>query len=137
MLLPLLRHVVPLNDGNCTLPREALPHAFDISVFEYGKSSPTTIKHIYIESEKLNESCDVAFDNNNWWNLPQTVPVIGVVSMVTRAGFRYTRDYLTPDLCSLIKPAAMDKIDVISRQNPHSHVTKEGKRWFNQACATD
>ena len=78
-LLPLLRHVVPLNDGNCrlTIPvvkgrsaREALPQAFNIDVFKYGKSNPTTKKHIYNESEKLNESCDVAFDSNNWWNLP-------------------------------------------------------------------
>ena len=69
-LLPLLRHVVPLNDGNCrlTIPvvkgccaREALSHAFDIGVFKYGKSNPTTIKHIYNESHNLNESCDVAF----------------------------------------------------------------------------
>ena len=45
--------------------REALPQAFNIGVFEYGKSNPTTIKHIY-----LNESCDVAFDSNDWWNLP-------------------------------------------------------------------
>ena len=70
-LLPLLRHVVPLNDGNkgrCA--REALPHAFDIGVFKCGKSNPTTIKHIYNEAEILNESCDVAFDSNNWWNPP-------------------------------------------------------------------
>ena len=42
MLLPLLRHVVHLNDGNCrlTMPadkgryaRDALPHTFDIGVF--------------------------------------------------------------------------------------------------------
>ena len=61
-LLPLLRHVVPLNDGNCrlTIPvvkgrcaREALPHAFNIGVFKYGKSNPTTIKHIYNESTNL------------------------------------------------------------------------------------
>ena len=54
-LLPLLRHVVPLDDGNCrlTIPvvkgrcaREALPHAFNIGVFKYGKRNPTTIKHI-------------------------------------------------------------------------------------------
>ena len=30
--------------------------------------------------------------------------------MVTRAGLRYTRDYLTPGICSLIKPAAMEKM---------------------------
>ena len=78
-LPPLLRHVVPLNDGNCrlTIPvvkgrcaRDALPHAFDIGVFKYSKSNPSTIKHINNESENLNESCDVAFDSNNWWNLP-------------------------------------------------------------------
>ena len=118
-LLPLLRHVVPLNDGNChlTIPvvkgrcdREALPHAFDIGVFKYGRSNHTTIKQSCNESENLNGSCDVAFDSNNWWNLPYTVPVIGVESMVTRAGLRYTRDYLTTVICSLIKPAAMEKI---------------------------
>ena len=49
---------------------EALPHAFIIGVFKYGKSYSTTIKHIYIESENLNESYNVAFDSNNWWNLP-------------------------------------------------------------------
>ena len=54
--------------GRCA--REALPHAFDIGVFEYGKSNSTTIKHIYNESENLNDSCDVTFDSNNWWNLP-------------------------------------------------------------------
>ena len=78
-LLPLLRHVVPLNDGNCllTIPvvkgrcaREAPPHVFDIDVFKYIISNPTTIKHIYNEAENLNESCDVAFDSNNRWNLP-------------------------------------------------------------------
>ena len=48
----LLRHVVPLNDENCRLTVkgrcvcEALPHAFDIGVFKYGKSNPTTIKHM-------------------------------------------------------------------------------------------
>ena len=36
--------------------------------------------------------------------------MIGVESMVTRTGLRYTRDYLTPGICSLIKPAAMEKL---------------------------
>ena len=67
------------NDGNCrlTIPvvegrcaREVLPRAFNIGVFKYGKSNPNTIKHIYNESENLKEGCDVAFDSNNWWNLP-------------------------------------------------------------------
>ena len=48
-LFPLLRHVVPLNDGNCRLTihvikgrciRGALPHAFNIGIFKYGKSNP-------------------------------------------------------------------------------------------------
>ena len=63
VLLPLLRHVVHLNDGNChlTIPvvkgrcaGEALPHAFNIGGFKYGKSNPTKIRHIYNESEDLN-----------------------------------------------------------------------------------
>ena len=129
VLLPSLRHIVPLNDGNCrlTIPfvkgrcaREALPDAPYIGVFEYGKGNPTIIKHIYNESENLNESCDVAFDSNTWRNLPLSVPVIGVESMVTRTGLRYTRDYLTPGICSLMKSAAIEKF--IWRQNPHNRV---------------
>ena len=38
------------------------------------------------------------------------MPVIGGESMMTRAGFRYTHDYLTPGICTLIKPAAMEKL---------------------------
>ena len=34
--------------------------------------------------------------------------MIGANSMVTRADLRYTRDYLTPGICSLIKPTAME-----------------------------
>ena len=46
VVLPLLRHVVPLNDGNChpTIPvvkgrcaRDAIPQAFGISVMKCGK----------------------------------------------------------------------------------------------------
>ena len=43
-------------------------------------------------------------------------------SMVTHTRLRYTRDYLTPGICSLIKPAAIEKIDATSCQSPHSHV---------------
>ena len=55
MLLPLLRHVVPLNDGNrrLTIPvdkghsaRDALPHAFHIGVFKFVKTISTAIKYI-------------------------------------------------------------------------------------------
>ena len=38
------------------------------------------------------------------------VSVIGMESMVTHARLRYIRDYLTPGICSLIKPAAMEKM---------------------------
>ena len=53
VLLPLLRHVVLLNDGNCrlTIPvvkgrcaRDALPHAFHIGVFELVKTISTAKK---------------------------------------------------------------------------------------------
>ena len=36
------------------------------------------------------------------------MPVIVIESMVTRVRLRYTRDYLTPGICSLIKPGAME-----------------------------
>ena len=99
-LLPLFRHVMPVIDGNCrlTIPdvkgrcaRERVPDAFDIGVFKYYKNNPTIIKHIYNESGNLNDSCDVVFDSNNLW-----CTLIGIDSMVTRAGLRYTRDCLTP-----------------------------------------
>ena len=62
MLLPLLRHVMPLNDGNfrLTIPvvkgrcaRDALPHAVHIGMFEFVKTICTTIKHIYKESANI------------------------------------------------------------------------------------
>ena len=55
----MLRHVVPLHDGNCRLTRDAvkgraardsLPNIFDISMFKSGKKNSTTIKHIYNET---------------------------------------------------------------------------------------
>ena len=61
-LVPLLRHMAPLNDGNfrLTIPvvkehcaREALARAFNFGVFKYGKSNLTTKN----EPETLNESC--------------------------------------------------------------------------------
>ena len=76
-LLPLLRHVVPLNDGNCPLtipvvkgrcPRGALPHAFHIGLLEVVKTISTTIHHIYKDSANIIEGCNVAFDTNDCWN---------------------------------------------------------------------
>ena len=76
-LLPLLRHVVPLNDGNrrLTIPvvkgrcaRDALPHVFHIGVFTFVKTISTAIKHIYKEYANTIEDCNVAFDTNDCWN---------------------------------------------------------------------
>ena len=52
--LPLLRYVVPLNDGNCrlTMPavkercaRDALIHPFNLCEFKSVENNSTTIKH--------------------------------------------------------------------------------------------
>ena len=76
-LLPLLRHVVPLNDGNCrlTMPvgkgrcaRDALPHAFHIGVFKFVFYDFYRIKHIYKESAYIIEGCGVVCDTNDCWN---------------------------------------------------------------------
>ena len=76
-LLPLLRHVVPLNDGNCrlTMPvgkgrcaRDAQPHAFHIGVFKFVFTVSTAIKHIYKESAHIIEGCNVACDTSDCWN---------------------------------------------------------------------
>ena len=77
VLLPLLRHVVPLNDGNCrvTMPvgkgrcaGDALPHAFHIGVFKFIFTISTAIKHIYKESANIIEGCNVDCDTNDCWN---------------------------------------------------------------------
>ena len=77
IVLPLFRHVVPFNDGNCRFTihvvrgrcaRDALPHAFHIGVFKFAKTISTTIKHIYTESANIIEGCNVAFDTNDCRN---------------------------------------------------------------------
>ena len=55
------------------------------------------------------------------------------VSMVTRARFRYTQDFLTPGIC---KPAELWKNDVISRHNPHSHVIIACTRYLTNNTLT-
>ena len=71
MLLPLLSHMVPLNDGNCrlTMPvgkgrcaRDALPH---IGLFKFVFTISTAIKHIYKEFANIIEGCNVACDTND------------------------------------------------------------------------
>ena len=65
VLLPLLRHVVSLNDENCrlTIPvvkgrcaRDAIPHTFNIDLFECGKNNSTKLKLIYNEFGNLIDS---------------------------------------------------------------------------------
>ena len=77
VLLPWLRHVVPLNDGNCrlTMPvgkgrcaRDALPRAYHIGVFKLVFTISTAIKHIYKEPANIIEGCNVACDTNDCWN---------------------------------------------------------------------
>ena len=93
--------------GRCA--RDALPHAFHIGVFKFVFMISTAIKHIYKGSANIVEGCNVACDTNDCRNFQLTVPVI-TESMVTRARPSYTRDFLTPGICSLIKPAAMVKL---------------------------
>ena len=77
VLLPLLRHVVPLTDGNCrlTMPvgkgrraRDALHHAFHIDVLKFVFTIYTSRKHIYKGSANIIEGFDVACDTNDCWN---------------------------------------------------------------------
>ena len=54
--------------GHCT--PDTLQHTFNISMFKCSKNNATTIKYIYNESANLIGSCDVAFNTNDWLNLP-------------------------------------------------------------------
>ena len=69
------------------------------------------------------------------------MPVIDMDSMVKRTRFCYSKDYLTQLICSLAKPAAMEKNDVISRQNAYSFVIIDDiiilnlhVRWTHSVC---
>ena len=44
-----------------------------------------------------------------WWNVPYTVPVTGMETIVTRTRLHYIRDNLVPGICSRYKPAVMEK----------------------------
>ena len=114
MLLPLLHHMVPLTTdifaaqcplGRCTY--DALSHTFDISVFQNVKKNSTTIKHIHDWSENIIGGFGVVFDTSDCYNFLWTV-LFGMKSMVTQVRLCYTWDYLTPDICSFIKPTAME-----------------------------
>ena len=100
MLLPLLRQVMPLNDGICCLTitvvkgrcaRDAIPHTFNIGEFKSVKNDSTAIKHIYNEPANIIEGFNVAFYASDCWNFPSTMSMIVVESMVTHASLRCTR----------------------------------------------
>ena len=69
----MVRHVVPFMDRNYrhnACARIELPHAFTIGVIKCSENKSSKIKHNYTESGDLVESCAIAFDSNDWWNLP-------------------------------------------------------------------
>ena len=84
---------------------DLLPHIFNICIFKCSKDNSTTITYL----QWIWDSCD-NFDSRNWGNLPYMIPVIGMENMVTCASLSYTQDYLTPGICSLIKPTAVEKL---------------------------
>ena len=59
---------VALVKGRCA--RDAPPETFDIGEFKSIKKNSTTITHIYNESANIIESCNIAFDTNDCWNIP-------------------------------------------------------------------
>ena len=97
MPLPLLRHVVPLNDGNCrlTIPvvkgrcaRDALLHAFHIGLFKFVKMISTIVKILtknlptYLKVVMLLLTAMIAGISNKrcqwlplrvWWHAPTLV----------------------------------------------------------------
>ena len=50
---------------------------------------------------------DIFMDIDKPSNLTEIVSMIGMDGTASRARLRYPRDFLTPGICSLIKPAAM------------------------------
>ena len=103
---------------------DPLPHTFNIGVFKSVENNFTTIKHIYNESGQIIEGCicNVDFAPAIARISHKRVSVIHNESMVTRACLRYTRDYLTSGICSLINPLLLKKDYAISRHNHHSLV---------------
>ena len=83
---------------------------FAIGVFNCGKNNSTTIKHVNHESADFIENHAVDFNINGRSNLIEMVQVIGMEGTVSCAHLGYTQDYLTPGICSLIEPNAMEKL---------------------------
>ena len=53
----------------------------------YANAVKTILPQWNIFTANLIDSCDIAFDSNDWWNLLWTFPVIGTESMVKRVAF--------------------------------------------------
>ena len=66
------------NEGNCRPTSDAVLVARYLTPlilaclnpgFKRTENNSTTIQPIYNESENLIDSCDVAFDTSDWWNV--------------------------------------------------------------------
>ena len=120
---------------------EVLPHACNIGVFQYGENNPTTINTFTINLRTLmkvvmllstaifggifHKQCQW-LGWRVWWH---------ALALVTH------KDYLTPGICSPIKPAAMEKLMSFCAKIPHSQVIITDTYmlilpwWVNPWCA--
>ena len=94
--------------ANCD--RDLQLHTFNICVFDCGKCNSTIIKHVYNESADFIGSYAVDFDINGRSNTTDTMQAFGIEGTVSSARLRNTQDYLTPAICRLNKPAAMEHL---------------------------
>ena len=114
VLLSLSLHVAPLSGGNYCFAMSAVKglyartlqlHTFLISVFSWGKSNATAIKHAYNESLNFVASHAIDIDITGPRNNTEIAQVIGMEAYgVMRSPgslLRYTLDYMTPDIYSL------------------------------------
>ena len=72
----------------------------NIRVFECSKNDSPIIKYVYNESANFIESFDVDFEINEPSNLTETVLLIGTEGSGVLARLLFSRDYLTPRICS-------------------------------------
>ena len=55
---------MPIIKGRCAC--DAPAHTFHIGMVKSGKKNSTTIKHIHNEFVNLSDSCNAAFDTDDW-----------------------------------------------------------------------
>ena len=98
LLLPMLHHMVPHNDGNChpTMPIIKRQGACDpllettkIRVVECSKSNSATMKHIYNKAANFIKTYVVHIGTSEPLNLTEMVPVISMGGMVSCACLHY------------------------------------------------